>query len=73
MHSLQLMTVYCVAPGEVSGCSLAIYLGNVKMVHNGIKYGDMQLICAACSFLGRGVVPEDVRCSLIFSYPPSFW
>ncbi|MCA1765053.1 MAG: decarboxylating NADP(+)-dependent phosphogluconate dehydrogenase [Desulfobulbaceae bacterium] len=27
----------------------------VKMVHNGIEYGDMQLICEAYDFLGRGL------------------
>ena len=27
----------------------------VKMVHNGIEYGDMQLICEAYDFMGRGL------------------
>jgi 6-phosphogluconate dehydrogenase len=35
----------------------------VKMVHNGIEYGDIQLICEAYDLLGRGLglTPDELR------------
>ncbi len=38
----------------------------VKMVHNGIEYGDMQLICEAYDFLGRGLGMETDAIRSIF-------
>jgi len=35
----------------------------VKMVHNGIEYGDMQLICEAYQFLKEGVGLSDDECN----------
>jgi 6-phosphogluconate dehydrogenase len=39
----------------------------VKMVHNGIEYGDMQLICEAYDFLTRGLGLEAAAVGGIFS------
>lgn len=39
----------------------------VKMVHNGIEYGDMQLICEAYDLLKRGAGLEDKEISEVFS------
>lgn len=38
----------------------------VKMVHNGIEYGDMQLICEAYDFLGRGLGMETEAIQSVF-------
>ena len=38
----------------------------VKMVHNGIEYGDMQLICESYDLLRRaGLSPEELRRQLL--------
>lgn len=39
----------------------------VKMVHNGIEYGDMQLICEAYSLLKNGLGLDEPKMSKIFS------
>ena len=39
----------------------------VKMVHNGIEYGDMQLICEAYDFLGRGLGFDTAAISDVFA------
>ena len=39
----------------------------VKMVHNGIEYGDMQLICEAYDLLRRGLGVENNELAEIFS------
>ena len=39
----------------------------VKMVHNGIEYGDMQLICEAYNILKRSVGMQRRRTSEIFT------
>lgn len=39
----------------------------VKMVHNGIEYGDMQLICEAYSLLKNGLGLDEPKMSHIFS------
>jgi 6-phosphogluconate dehydrogenase len=39
----------------------------VKMVHNGIEYGDMQLICEAYDFLGRGLGLDTEAIRSVFS------
>lgn len=39
----------------------------VKMVHNGIEYGDMQLIAEAYDFLHRGLGLSNLRLAEIFS------
>ncbi|CAN6674842.1 6-phosphogluconate dehydrogenase, decarboxylating 2 [Trichomonascus vanleenenianus] len=39
----------------------------VKMVHNGIEYGDMQLICEAYDLLKRGVGLSDNEISEVFA------
>lgn len=38
----------------------------VKMVHNGIEYGDMQLICEAYDFMGRGLGMEAEAIGTVF-------
>jgi 6-phosphogluconate dehydrogenase len=38
----------------------------VKMVHNGIEYGDMQLICEAYSLMRNGLVMPPVEISSVF-------
>ena len=38
----------------------------VKMVHNGIEYGDMQLICEAYDFLRRGLGMDTDAIQLVF-------
>lgn len=38
----------------------------VKMVHNGIEYGDMQLLCEAYDFLGRGLGMDTEAIRLVF-------
>jgi 6-phosphogluconate dehydrogenase len=51
------------APGKpvVGGVPCTAYIGPngaghyVKMIHNGIEYGDMQLICEAYQILKQGV------------------
>jgi 6-phosphogluconate dehydrogenase len=39
----------------------------VKMVHNGIEYGDMQLICEAYDFLRRGLGMDMAAIQSVFS------
>ncbi len=39
----------------------------VKMVHNGIEYGDMQLICEAYDFMSRGLKMDADQIGEIFS------
>ncbi len=39
----------------------------VKMVHNGIEYGDMQLICEAYDFMQRGLGMNEVSMQEVFS------
>ncbi len=39
----------------------------VKMVHNGIEYGDMQLICEAYDFMGRGLGMNENDMQEVFS------
>ena len=39
----------------------------VKMVHNGIEYGDMQLIAEAYDILHRGARPQRARAGGIFA------
>jgi len=39
----------------------------VKMVHNGIEYGDMQLICEAYHFMKAGIGLDNARMHDIFS------
>ena len=39
----------------------------VKMVHNGIEYGDMQLICEAYDFMGRGLGMSTDAIQAVFS------
>jgi 6-phosphogluconate dehydrogenase len=39
----------------------------VKMVHNGIEYGDMQLICEAYDFMHRGLGMDEDAMQKIFS------
>ncbi len=39
----------------------------VKMVHNGIEYGDMQLICEAYDFMSRGLALDEEQIAGIFS------
>ncbi len=62
------------SPGKpvVGGVPCATYIGPngaghyVKMVHNGIEYGDMQMICEAYSLLSHaGLSPAE--CSEIFA------
>ncbi|HEB68958.1 MAG TPA: decarboxylating NADP(+)-dependent phosphogluconate dehydrogenase, partial [Desulfobulbus sp.] len=38
----------------------------VKMVHNGIEYGDMQLICEAYDFMSRGLAMDEDTIAEIF-------
>ncbi len=38
----------------------------VKMVHNGIEYGDMQLICEAYDFLHRGLGMAEEKIQAVF-------
>ncbi len=38
----------------------------IKMVHNGIEYGDMQLICEAYDFMGRGMGLDQAQMSAVF-------
>lgn len=40
----------------------------VKMVHNGIEYGDMQLICEAYQFMKDGLSLDDDEMSQIFKH-----
>jgi len=39
----------------------------VKMVHNGIEYGDMQLICEAYDFMGRGLAMDNAQMANVFT------
>ncbi len=39
----------------------------VKMVHNGIEYGDMQLICEAYHFMKTGIELDNAQMSEIFT------
>ncbi|KAK5115491.1 6-phosphogluconate dehydrogenase, decarboxylating 2 [Meristemomyces frigidus] len=39
----------------------------VKMVHNGIEYGDMQLICEAYDIMKRGIKLQDKEIGEVFS------
>ena len=39
----------------------------VKMVHNGIEYGDMQLICEAYDFMKRGLGMDEPAMQAVFS------
>ena len=39
----------------------------VKMVHNGIEYGDMQLICEAYDFMKRGLGMDEPGMQAVFS------
>ncbi len=39
----------------------------VKMVHNGIEYGDMQLICEAYDFMRRGLGISQEKMQTVFS------
>lgn len=38
----------------------------VKMVHNGIEYGDMQLICEAYDIMKRGLQLPDKEIAEVF-------
>ncbi|HEY1100094.1 MAG TPA: NADP-dependent phosphogluconate dehydrogenase [Myxococcota bacterium] len=61
-------------PGQpvVGGVPCTTYIGPdgaghyVKMVHNGIEYGDMQLICEAYSLLRYSLGKSPDECSAIF-------
>jgi 6-phosphogluconate dehydrogenase len=61
-------TLQRIAAKARDGLPCVAYMGNrgaghfVKMVHNGIEYGDMQLICEAYDFLryGMGLTPDEV-------------
>ena len=39
----------------------------VKMVHNGIEYGDMQLICEAYDFMRRGLGLDEEKMQAVFA------
>jgi len=39
----------------------------VKMVHNGIEYGDMQLICEAYDFMKRGLGMDEAKMQGVFA------
>ena len=39
----------------------------VKMVHNGIEYGDMQLICEAYDFMSRGLGMDQEEMQAVFN------
>ncbi|HCC55123.1 MAG TPA: phosphogluconate dehydrogenase (NADP(+)-dependent, decarboxylating) [Desulfobulbaceae bacterium] len=39
----------------------------VKMVHNGIEYGDMQLICEAYDFMRRGLRLDETEMQSVFA------
>ncbi|HEU0030672.1 MAG TPA: NADP-dependent phosphogluconate dehydrogenase [Kofleriaceae bacterium] len=62
------------APGKPiqGGVPCTTYIGPdgaghyVKMVHNGIEYGDMQLICEAYSILRYSLGKTPAECSAIF-------
>jgi 6-phosphogluconate dehydrogenase len=62
------------APGQpvVGGVPCTTYIGPdgaghyVKMVHNGIEYGDMQLICEAYSILRFSLGKSAAECAEIF-------
>jgi len=61
-------TLQRIAAKARDGSPCVAYMGTrgaghfVKMVHNGIEYGDMQLICEAYDFLryGMGLTPDEV-------------
>ncbi len=63
------------APGKPvnGGVPCTTYIGPdgaghyVKMVHNGIEYGDMQLICEAYSILRFSLGKSPAECAAIFS------
>ena len=61
--------VFTKIAAQVDGEACCRYMGPdgaghyVKMVHNGIEYGDMQLICEAYAILTRvlGLGPEELH------------
>jgi 6-phosphogluconate dehydrogenase len=63
------------APGKpvVGGVPCATYIGPdgaghyVKMVHNGIEYGDMQMICEAYALLGGVLGYTAEQCGEVFA------
>ena len=61
----------CAKAGEDPCCDWVGEGGSghfVKMVHNGIEYGDMQLICEAYHLMKVGITNLDVTLSQIVSY-----
>jgi 6-phosphogluconate dehydrogenase len=57
----QVREIFRAIAAKVDGVPCCDWVGEegaghfVKMVHNGIEYGDMQLICEAYDFMGRGL------------------
>src|SRR5690606_15461662 len=68
----RLRPVFEAIAAKVNGEPCVAYMGNgsagnyVKMVHNGIEYGVMQLIAEAYDFLKRGVGLSDDRLQKTF-------
>ncbi len=68
-----LAPIYTTISAHVDGDSCCRYMGPdgaghyVKMVHNGIEYGDMQLICEAYSILGNLLGAEAPELAQIFT------
>ena len=63
------------APGKpvTGGVTCTTYIGEngaghyVKMIHNGIEYGDMQMICEAYALMGKLLAMSPKEMSAVFS------
>lgn len=68
----QVKEIFQTIAAKVDGVPCCEWVGEggaghfVKMVHNGIEYGDMQLICEAYDFMSRGLAMDEDRIGAIF-------
>ena len=69
----QVKEIFQAIAAKVDGVPCCDWVGEggaghfVKMVHNGIEYGDMQLICEAYDFMSRGLAMDEAEMAEIFN------
>lgn len=69
----QVKNIFQTIAARVDGTPCCDWVGEdgaghfVKMVHNGIEYGDMQLICEAYDFMRRGLNMDAAAMHTVFS------
>ena len=68
----QVKEIFQAIAAKVDGVPCCDWVGEggaghfVKMVHNGIEYGDMQLICEAYDFMSRGLSMDEDKIAEVF-------